>query len=247
MTKQVLLDVRTFLSGADLSGSGNKIELQAEWEAKAVTNWKSGGAEENIAGLGKTEIGGEGQWEAGSTGLPDDAFWANRRQLEPWSIGPNGQSDTSVGSLMYLTRALRTKVAYWGSVGDVASWNAQAVGSWPLVRGVSAHPSGTARSATGSGTSIQLGAVTADQHLYANLHVLSVSGTSGPSITAEIESDSATGFPSPTSRGSFAAKTAAGGESIRIAGPFTDDWWRVKWTITGSTPSFLFLVTMGIE
>jgi hypothetical protein len=187
------------------------------------------------------------EWEAGDPGKVDDATWANRRVLEPWSTGPTDASDTSVGSLMYLTSALRTKSQILGNLGDVAGWSADARGTWPLVRGVSAHPSGTPRTATGVGTSLQLGALAEGQNMYANLHVLSVSGTAAPTLTMTVHSDNATGFPSTTLRGSFAAKTAVGGESIRIAGPITDDWWRLSWTISGTNPSFLFLVSMGIE
>lgn len=247
MSKMVLLDTRIFVSGADLSGSGNMLEIEEEAEAKTVTNWRSGGAVELLAGLSKTSLKAEGQWEAGTAGKVDDQMWANRRVLEPWTAGPTNASDTAVGNTMYLTRALRTKAALWGQVGEVAGWSAEAKGAWPLVRGVSAHQSGTARTATGVGTSQQLGAVAADQHMYANLHVLSVAGTAAPTITMTVHSDTATGFPSTTLRGSFAAKTSVGGEAIRIAGPITDDWWRLSWTISGTNPSFLFLVSLGIE
>jgi hypothetical protein len=243
----VLLDARLFVSGADLSGSGNKIEITEEIEAKKTTNWRSGGAVELLGGLSSTELTGEGQWEAGTAGLVDDAMWANRRVLEPWTAAATGDSDLAPGNLMILTKALRTKSTIWGDVGEVGGWTANAKGTWPLVRGQSAHASGVPRTATGAGTSLQLGAVAADQHLYANAHVLSVAGTVTPTITLNVQSDNATGFPSATTRGSFAAKTAIGGESIRIAGPITDDWWRVSWTISGTNPSFLFLVALGIE
>jgi hypothetical protein len=243
----VLLDARTFVSGADLSGSGNKIEITEESEAKATTNWRSGGAREVKAGLTSTEINAEGQWEAGNIGLVDDSFWANRRVKEPWSVAPESDSDLAAGGLMYLARALRTKLQWWGNLGDVGSWMANAVGTWPLVRGACAHASGVPRTATGDGTAVQLGAVAAGEHLYANLHVLSISGTAAPTITVEIESDDNSGFTSATSRGSFAARTTVGGEAIRIAGPFTDTYWRASWTISGTNPSFLFLVSFGIE
>lgn len=243
----VLLDARTFVSGADLSGSGNKIELTEESEAKKTTNWRSGGATENIAGLTSIELNAEGQWEAGDLGLPDDSFWANRRVKEPWSIAPESDSDLAAGGLMYIARILRTKMTLLGNLGDVAGWSANGTGTWPLARGKCAHASGVPRTATGNGTSLQLGAVAARQHLYANLHVLSVSGTAVPTITVNIESDDNTNFTSATARGSFAAKTAVGGQAIRIAGPVTDTFWRATWTISGTNPSFLFLVSMGIE
>jgi hypothetical protein len=247
MTKLVLLDARLFVGGADLSGMGNKIEIEEEWDAKAITNWRSGGAEELLAGLGKVKASGEGQWEAGDASKVDDQMWASRRVIEPWSAAATSSSDLAAGNLMYLTKALRTKASLWGNIGEVAGWTADATGSWPLVRGQSAHPSGVPRTATGSGTAIQLGAVAANHHMYANLHVLSVAGTATPTITVNVQSDNAVGFPSTSVQGTFAAATAVGGESIRIPGAITDDWWRVGWTITGTNPSFLFLVSLGIE
>lgn len=245
MGKIVLLDARLFVAGVDLSGSGNKIELSEEAEAKKITNWRSGGAEENKAGLTKLEANAEGQLEQ----AVDDMLWSTRRSLDPWSLAPESDSDLAAGGLMYIARLLRTKHQFLGSVGEVSPWMMDAVGTWPLARGVCAHPSGVPRTATGTGTALQLGAIDADegQHLYANLHVLSVAGTSTPTITVNIQSDDNSGFTTATTRGSFAAKTAVGGESIRIAGSITDDYWRASWTISGSTPSFLFLVSMGIE
>jgi hypothetical protein len=247
MSKQILLDARVFMGGVDLSGSGNKIEIGEEAEAKKTTNWRSGGAHENIAGLTAVDISAEGQWEAGSLAYVDDGLWAGRRALEPWTVASDSLSDLSTGSTVYLTKALRKKASWLGQLGEVASWQADASGTWPLVRGVVGHASGVPRTATGSGTSLQVGAVPSGKYMYANLHVLSISGTSTPTITVKIQSDNATGFPSATDQGSFTAATAIGGQSIRIAGPITDDWWRASWTISGSSPSFLFLVSLGIE
>jgi hypothetical protein len=246
----VLLDVRTFIGGADLSGAGCKIEVSEESEAKKVTNWRSGGAEELKAGIVGTDFMGEGWWEAGDSQKPDDVFFqnGNRRQLLPWSIASKSDSDLTTGGTMYLCgRVLRTKISQWGSVGDVANWQASGRSAWPLVKGRCAHPSGTARTATGTGTAIQLGAVASGKKIYGNLHVISASGTT-PSMTVKVQSDDNSGFTSPTDVLSFAAKTASGqSEALRADGPLTDTYWRVVWAISGTTPSFLFLASFGIE
>lgn len=247
MSKLVLLDSRLFVGGVDLSGSGNKIEVSEEWEAKKTTNWRSGGAEEVIAGLGKVEAMATGMWEAGSPAAIDDAVWANKRTIEPWSFGPTGASDTAAGNLMYLTSMLRTKAAFFGAVGDIADYEIAAAGNRNLVRGQSAHPSGVARSVSAVGTAIQLGALSSAQALYANLHVLSISGTSTPSIAVNIQSDDNGSFTTPVTAGTFTTRTTVGGQALRVQGPFTDDWFRAGWTITGVTPSFLFLVTLGVD
>ncbi len=113
------------------------------------------------------------------------------------------------------------------------------------MRGQVLHPPGTARTVTGSGLARQLGALSATRALYVGLHVLSAAGTT-PSVTVVVESDDAVGMASPTTRATFTAATAAGGQTVQIPGPVTDDWWRVRWTISGTTPSFLFVAAAGL-
>lgn len=244
MSKFVLLNARLFVGGADLTSASNKLELATEVEDKETTTFGSGGWKEFIGGLAATEISGEGTWEAGDPGLVDDAAFAALGGVGAWTTCPD---NANVSSLSYFTSALEASYQLGGSIGDVAPWTAGAKSSWPLVRGSIAHPPGTARTTTGTGTGQQLGALSSAQQLYASLHVLSVSGTGSPTITVEIESDDAAGFPSPVTRLSFAAATARGSQILRVAGPFTDTYWRPKWTISGTSPSFLFVVAFGIK
>ena len=199
---------------------------------------------EVIGGLASTSISAEGQWEAGDPGKVDDATWADLGIVGAWTVCPTGAS--TVGDLAWITQAMRGNYTLGGAVGDVAPWKVDATGSWPLARGQVMNTPGTARTVTGTGTSRQLGALSATQALYVTLHVLSVAGTATPSITVRIESDDATGFPSATTRGTFTAATARGGQAMKITGPVTDDWWRAAWTISGTSPSFLLVVAAGI-
>lgn len=243
--KQVLLDCRLFAVGADLSGASNKIELSAEVEDKDSTNYRSRGWKEVLGGLGSAEISGEGQWEAGDPSLVDDASWAQLGGTGPWSVGPN---DSVVGALAYLTKALRCDYKMGDAVGEVAPWTGTAKSSWPLVRGQFAHPPGLARSANGSGTALQLGAIALRERLYVALHVLSVAGTAAPTFTARIESDDNAGFTTPVTRMLFDPATEPGGQILRTDGsPITDTYYRVAWDVTGTNPSFMFAVSLGIR
>lgn len=246
MSKSVLLDCRLFAVGADLSGHSNKIELSSEVEDKDATNYRSDGWKEVLGGLGSAELSGEGQWEAGDASKVDDASWSQLGGVGPWSVGP---ADSAVGDLAYFMKALRSDYKLGDAVGEVAPWSGNAKSAWPLVRGLFAHPPGTPRTATGDGTALQLGALAAGQQLYAALHVLSVAGTSTPTITVEIESDSQEDFGgTPETRLSFAPATAAGGQILRTSpGAHADTWYRPTWTITGTNPSFLFVVAFGIS
>ncbi|MFG2699531.1 hypothetical protein [Streptomyces sp. NPDC048386] len=240
----VLTNVRLFTGGADLTSVSNKVEITTKVDEKETTNYGSNGYKELIGGLASSEFAGEGQWEAGDPSMVDDAAWAQLGTLGGWSVGPVG---AAVGDLAYFTKALRCDYKLGGAVGDVAPWTSGGKGSWPLVRGQFAHPPGTARTADGTGTGLNVGAVAAGQRLYAALHVLSVAGTSTPTITARVESDADNTFASPTTQLTFTAATAISGEILRTDGSaITDTVWRLAWTITGTGPSFLFAATLGI-
>ncbi|MFD5874013.1 hypothetical protein [Streptomyces sp. NPDC060322] len=243
MGKFALLDCRLFAPGADLSGASNKIELTSEIEDKDATTYRSGGWKEVLGGLGSAEISAEGLWEAGDPSMVDNASWTDLGGVGPYTVCP---TDSVVGALAYITSGMRADYAVGDAVGEIAPWSGTVKSSWPLVRGQIGHPPGTARTATGTGTIVNLGAIPAGKRLYAALHVLSATGTT-PSITVRIESGDAT-LTSPTTRATFAAATAAGGQILRGNGTaITDAYYRVGWTITGTTPSFMFAVSLGIR
>jgi hypothetical protein len=246
MGKMVLTNVRAFAGAVDLTGVSNKAEITPTIATVDVTNYGGVGWRELLGGLAETDIMVGGFEESGAVApagtFEDPELFAQLGAVGPWSFCPAGAAD---GALAYLTSALEASYKpIQGSVGDAAGFEASGKGTSKLARGVVAHPPGTARTATGTGTAFQIGALTASQALYVNLHVLSVAGTT-PSLTARVESDNAAGFPSPVTVGTFSAAATVGGQTMRIAGPVTDDWFRVAWTISGTTPSFLFLVTLG--
>lgn len=244
MPKTVLLNVRCFAVGLDLTSTSTKIELSSEVEAKPTTNYGSQGWTEVVGGLASAEIAGEGQWEAGDDTKVDDATWAQLGGVGPWSVSANNSA--AVGGLCYFTRAMRADYTLFAEVGEVAPWTSTAKSSWPLVRGQFAHPPGTPRTTTGTGTGLNLGAVPAGKRLYAVLHVLSVAGTT-PSLTARVESSADDTFAAPTTRLAFDAASEAGGQALRTDGTaVTDTWWRLAWDITGDVPSFLFAAALGI-
>lgn len=250
MAPQILKNVRLFTGGVDLTSRGNKISLEPEYEEKDVTTWGSVDAngdiwKDVIAGLGSGKLSAGGFWEAGDATLPDNALWAGLGGLDAWTVCPvNG----AVGSLAYLVSQLQGQYQFLGAVGEVAPWQANMSFSGPVARGALMHPPGTARTATGSGTIVDLSTVgatfPAGKGLYATLHVLSATGTT-PSITARIETATTVGFASPTTRITFDPATGLGGQRKVVAGPITDQYARVAWTISGTSPSFLFVAAVG--
>jgi hypothetical protein len=244
MAKFVLADARLIAGGADLSSAASKISIESTVKDEDTTTFGSNGWTEVIGGLASTKLSGEGWWEANDPSKVDDAAFAALGGLGPWTVCPAGGG--ALATLAYFTNALEGSYQLLGEVGKVAPWTVEGVGSWPVVRGQIAHPPGTARTSSGTGTGAQLGAVATGKQLYAALHVLSIAGTSTPTITVAIESDTSNAFGAPTTRLTFGAATAVGGQILRVAGPITDTWFRPKWTVSGTTPSFLFALAFGI-
>jgi hypothetical protein len=241
LTPLILTDCRLYLDGADLTGYSNKAEMSAKAADLDRTTFASGAWKERKGGLFDGSASLEGFWQAGDLTQPDDLFWANLGVATvPLTGVPTGGN---VGDLAYLTRGLETEYTPGGKVGELLSWSAGLNVNWPIVRGQILHPQGTARTATGNGTARQIGALSSTQALYVCLHVTSY--TDG-SLTVAVQSDDNSGMTSPTTQGTFTAATALGGQTMKINGPITDDWWRVTWTISGGvTHSFLFAASAG--
>lgn len=101
------------------------------------------------------------------------------------------------------------------------------------------------RTATTTGTGLQLGFVTATQRLVSTVHLFAITGGS---LTVTIESDATSGFPTPVVRITHAAMTTAPNREVvehdNTIG--ADDWYRVVATYTPGT-NFTAAVLLSIE
>lgn len=246
MDPLVLTDARIWLAGGDLTGFSNKVDTSMSLEDLDKTTFGSGGAKERTGGLFDVDASCEFFWDAGDASKPDDLFWANLGRRVAWTVAP---TLGTVGSLAYLSRVLTCSYKPGADVGKLLAGTAELKGDWPLVRGLILHPAGTARTATGSGTAVQLGAIPANKALYVSLHVLSVAADSGtPTLAVAVQSDDSSGFSSATTRTTFSTVSVPGGQVAKVSGAVTDDWWRASWTIAGgaTNPSVLFVVAAGL-
>jgi len=190
----------------------------------------------NLAGLKTAGFAYEGFWDA----TPDSEFFAN---LSLADVAATLSADTGAeGEDAFSIKAAHAAYSPGGSVGDTFKFSVSGKGN--------AFYKGTillnaAKTASASGTARQLGAVSAAQTLYASMHVTTVSGTS-PTLDVVIQSDTASGFTSPVSRITFTQATGITSEWKELAGAITDDWYRVDFTIGGTSPSFDFIVNVGI-
>lgn len=246
MATEVLTNAAILVDGYDLSGHSNALALQYGAEMKDATVFGED-TRINKGGLKTVMANGRGFYETGTAGQPDegepDAALFSR-------IGTKGLVTSlagvrTVGQVAYLFTTTGAVYELGGQVGELLPYSLDLEGAGvPLVRG-RLMADQTSVGSSGNGTAVQVGAVASGQRMYAALHVLAASGTT-PTLDVTVESDDASGMGSPTTRITFAQATGVTSEWASVAGAITDDWWRIAWSLGGTTPSFDFLVTIGI-
>ena len=126
-----------------------------------------------------------------------------------------------------------------GTVGDMAGTNISGNAVGRLVKGIIEFNGSSSTSGVTTGS--QLGAVSAGQSIYGNLHVTAAAGST---LDVIVQSDNNSGFTSPTTRLVFSQATGVASENLSLAGAITDDYWRISYTIAGG--SFTFAMALGI-
>lgn len=241
MASQIFSNAKVYVQGLDCSGDMNAVALNNSAELKESTS---------LIDLTRTRKPGlkdigfhlEGFWNGG-TGNVDDVMFTNVPVANvPVTIAPLTGAEAE---LCYFLQSDIVDYKFLGKIGEMNPISVGGVaGSGPLVRGTILQ--NQARTTTGTGTIMNLGALSALQKLYAILHVLSITPSGSPSLACKIQSAATGGFGSPTDRQTFAASVAVGAQYlVPVSGPITDAFWRANWTLTNIT-SITFLVAMGI-
>lgn len=248
MAIQTLTNLKTWLDGYDVSGDLNEATVDDGADMKDASVFGLD-THRMQPGLKTAKLGLKGFWQADDSASPQliDKTLFTRVAVanSVVSLSPAGGAEGDVG---FSLRALLGQYAPGAKVGDLFAFtvSAEASGGSGLVRGTVMH--NAARTATGTGTIRQLGAVSATQKVYAALHVLAVAGTT-PTLVVKVQSAALVGFGSPTDEITFASANAIGSQwATPLAGAITDAFWRLSWTITGSAgQSFTFVVVVGIQ
>jgi hypothetical protein len=157
-----------------------------------------------------------------------------------------GWSTDAVGNPCQVALGYGAKYEPGANIGSVVSADAEievSGGIWP---GYTLHEK-SASVATSTGyTVVDRGAGNTTSNGYSvNLHVFTVSGTASPTLTVTVE-HATTNFGSPATVDTFTAATAVGAEN-KSGTTSLNRYLRVKWTISGTNPSFIFAVGLGIK
>ena len=241
MAKFVFNDGKVFLGGYDLSSHATSVNLEINAEELDATTINSGGFRERLGGLKDSSLQIDGFYEAGSN-KPDALLGASIGNELIVSTVP----DAGVGNIAYFMKSRLFEYSIFGEVGEIAPFSISKSHSGDkVVRGTIQLDS--ALTSSGNSTGTQLGAVGASEKCFAAIHCYAVSGTSSPTITFKLQSDDNASFTSPTDRITFSDITTIGADFQSVAGSITDDYWRLEYTITGTSPSFSIHAAIGIE
>lgn len=237
----LLRDQKIFFDQYDLTTQSNSVNLA--YSAAQLDNTTLGNDTKiNTPGLKDATVSIAGFDDAGAL---DAGLFA---EIAATAGKPLSVCATSApGALAYLINANAAKYGQDGKVGGLLSFTLDAVAAGKLIRGTLLENQ-AAVIATGAGTARQLVSASAGQSLYAALHVFGVAGTSTPTLTLTLKSNSTNSFSGgETSRIAFAAVTAPGSQMLSLAGALTDTWYEAEWTVSGTNPSFQFALVVGIQ
>ncbi|HET8684777.1 MAG TPA: hypothetical protein VFM54_23330 [Micromonosporaceae bacterium] len=236
----------TWLGGYDFTTDTNQATLRLSREPLGADVFQVGlVGRSRRAGLQDVQASVAGLWQAGS-GMVDPAVIA----VLGGTVQPVTQSVSGTEQdVAYLYQAGSFSYEMFGEVGQLTPFSLAiqgARGSGSLsagaVRGRLLKARGNVSATGATGTAYQLGAVGASQYLYATLHVFGA----GTTITAVLESDDNAGFSSATTRMTFGPITTTGGTwGTRVAGPITDDYYRIR--VTAITGTFSAGAAAGIK
>jgi hypothetical protein len=239
MSAEILTDAALWLAQFDLRRSMNTIAMQADLETEDVTCFGDG-ARAYAVGLPRISFSAGGfpidePTDAalfGLMGQKDLPLTVGKTRTEGAVAYVGSILDSQYTSLLSVSQARR-----FATTGELCT---RSFGRGRILT------IGSALATTANGTGIQLRAITINKKAFATLHVTAVTGTL-PTMDVIIQSDDNVGFTTPTTRATFTQKIAVGSQIVNIDGPITDDYWRARYTIGGTSPAFTFAVAIGFE
>ena len=241
-----LLNCSCFVHAYDFTTDLNELNVKIDVDDQETTTFQNGGYKTRIGGLRNVEAELNGFWQSGlSTAITDapdpNAFPDIGVVNRVVTITPN----ETEAEASYICQMGKFSYELGGDVGEVIPFslsmsNTHADG---LVRGQLAKSRGDV-SATGAlGSAVNLGAPTSTQFVYVAFHVFSA----GTTITVQVQSDTASNFPSATTQATIGPLTTTGGTWMtKVAGPFAGEtWWRLN--VSAITGTFNVAGTIGVQ
>lgn len=151
----------------------------------------------------------------------------------------------ALGSTLYMFVGKNGMFSYGGAVGEVVPLTAELTSDGVVTPG-NLFEFGS-KTATGNGTSRTILAVTSGKSRYLHAHVISVAGTSSPTLTLVFETSAIGDYTDAVTRHTFTDFTAAGVQRAVISTAVSDTNGRFRWTISGTDPVFVVRLGHGVR
>lgn len=232
--------------GYDFQTDMNQVAMELGAEPLDVTTFGQD-TRINLAGLQTVATNVSGFWDSDGTGEPDDVLFPDigATSNPVMSVFPISATDGQRG---FSYKTTRTAYSPSGTVGELFTFSADGPAAKSRLMNTTVLTNATAATTSATGTAANLGDITATGNLYSVLHVTNTNASGTLDVT--LESDSSSGFASPTTRVTF---TQVGTSvTAEYADPVTtsatgDTWWRASYTISSTGgPSYDFVVGMSI-
>ncbi len=242
MSATVLTDVTLLLGGYDLTNFSGEFDINVEAAMVEANNFGGKGFNIVLPGLNTATGMVKGHADYASGAVSATFNTASKGTQYAFGVLPTGSAHAAGDSAQFMEGRLGSMKMVTGSVGEVADFEMSLSGDSAEVDGYVGAALASRTTSGLTGTSLQLGAVPAGKRLWAAQFVTAAAGTN---LATTIQSDNATGFPSQTTQITFSTVSATGWQFTSVAGPITDDWFRVVSTIASST--FTYAVLIGIQ
>jgi hypothetical protein len=246
MAVEKFTDARIFFAGHNLTGQSNSVTLNRSAEILDAPVFGNT-TRINAPGLFDYSADVAGFWDTSSDAVIEPLFdeLGQITNSLPLILYPKNTEN----EVAYTFMATQESLELMGTLGDLQPYS----GTFRVAREEAAQnyhepvqgyvgATFVLRSSAGNGTGVQAGALTSAQEM-----VFASMITAADTLTTMdfiLESDDDSGFATATTRATHTFTAANSADMTTVAGPITDDWWRVRWTLTGT--SFSGVAVFGI-
>ena len=248
MPSKIVDDARVYAGGFDFSGDSNQLALTISVEDVVMTPFGFGGGTKRRAGLTDASFSMQGFVDSVAAAQDESMFGSVLGvNNQPITVSDPAGSSQAVGDPSTFGRGVMLGYSPGAAVGEAHAFDASGMISGIVLPGARILHPDTSRTVSGTATGFQMGAVAAGEVFYSAVHILAAAGTT-PTLDVVIESGTTNTFGTVADRVTFAQATAVGSQwGVPVAGSVTHQFWRVKYTIAGTTPAFTFVVVAGIK
>lgn len=231
LNAQILLSSLTATTSFDLAPFTGEFGWNVNVDMVDNPRYDALGYKSIVPGICSGEVSTKGAADFAAAGVSVNLNTSHAREAFVEGIIIGGVNAVAGSAALFTRGLLQSWQSPTGKTGELAGYNmALGIDNAP-VDGYVAATLATRGALTG--TAVQLGALTGTQRLWAALFVQAGTFTN---LAVTIQSDTV-GFPSAATAITFATVSAAGGQFASVAGPLTDDYFRVSATIgSGTTP-----------